>query len=158
MNKASIRSLGIGLFLAGAVFQLQHLFKTDEITSTNTTIEEAYEKSQSELKTVKQQLAQLQLDLENAQKVQASAEKVEQQPSKDDKTTNDVTNFVLIVQSGMTSKDISYALESAEIILNKQDFEDYLITQNLAGRIQIGEYELDSSMTIKQIAQIITGN
>ncbi|TQR18642.1 endolytic transglycosylase MltG [Psychrobacillus soli] len=56
----------------------------------------------------------------------------------------------------MTSSDISSFLEQAGIIQNKQDFEDYLVAQDLSGHIQIGQYELNSTMTMKQIAETIT--
>jgi hypothetical protein len=153
MKRNSIRSLGIGLFLAGAVFQIQHITKPDESISSQAINEEAYEKSQSELKIVKQQLAQLQLDLDNAKKEQLTEVngKIEEKES-----PASTTSSILIVQSGMNSKDISSALESTGIIQNKQDLEDYLDVQNLTGLIQIGEYKLDSSMTIKQIAEKIT--
>jgi hypothetical protein len=155
MKRSSILSLGIGLFLAGAVFQIQHISKSDENTSSQAINEEAYEKSQAELKIVKQQLAQLQLDLDNAKKVQMTevSGNIEEKESPAQKST---TSSILIVQSGMNSKDISSALESTGIIQKKQDFEDYLDAQNLTGLIQIGEYELDSSMTMKQIAEKIT--
>ena len=65
-------------------------------------------------------------------------------------------NTVLHIQSGMTSRDISISLEQAGIIQNKQDFEDYLTAQDLSGKIQIGQYELNSSMSLKEIAAIIT--
>ncbi|KQL34236.1 endolytic transglycosylase MltG [Psychrobacillus sp. FJAT-21963] len=162
MKRTSIRSFGIGLFIAGAVLQLQHLTQEDEITSKRSITEEAYEKSQTELKNVKQQLAQLQMDLENAQKGQpVTDESKEEETAKEEATQSDTSNsstpYTLIVQAGMNSKEISTLLEEAGIVQNKQDFEDYLVSQDLAGRIQIGEYKLDSSMTLKQIAEKLTG-
>lgn len=157
MKRSSIRSFGIGLFIAGAVFQLHQLTQKEEITSVHTIDEIAYNEAQSELKNVKQQLAQLQLDLENAKKEHTSTETDNNaEKTEEEESVVSITKFILIVQSGMNSKDISSTLERAGIIQNSQDLEDYLIAQNLAGLIQIGEYELDSSMTIKQIADKIT--
>jgi hypothetical protein len=152
MNKATIRFLGIGLFLAGAAFQIQLTLgdntpKKDEIT------QQAYDQAQKELISVKDQLAQLQLDIENAQKGQTAINKVEE-PS--ESTSSVATTTVLHIQTGMTSRDISVFLEQASIIQNKQDFEDYLSAQDLSGKIQIGQYELNSTMSLKQIAEIIT--
>lgn len=56
----------------------------------------------------------------------------------------------------MTSSDISSLLEEAGVIQNQMDLHNYIVDQNLAGRIQIGNYEVDSSMTIKQITELIT--
>lgn len=154
MNKATIRFLGIGLFLAGAAFQIQ-LMLGDNAPAKNEITPQAYEQAQKELKSVKDQLAQLQLDLENAQKEQTTPKKEEMVESADN-LPNAVTNSVLHIQSGMTSSDISTSLEQAGIIQNKQDFEDYLSAHDLTGKIQIGQYELNATMTIKQIAEIIT--
>ncbi|QFF99440.1 hypothetical protein PB01_11720 [Psychrobacillus glaciei] len=158
MKRASIRSLGIGLFLAGAVFQIQHLSISGEIKSSHAINEGAYDKSQAELKIVKQQLAQLQLNLENVKKENSTVvnAKNEEKEDKESPSKKSTSNSILIVQPGMNSREISSELESTGIIQNKQDFEDYLDAQNLTGRIQIGEYELDSSLTMKQIAEKIT--
>lgn len=159
MNKAAIRFFGAGLFLAGAAFQVQHMIDEDETTSSNGNSNQSYEQAQQELANVKSQLAQLQIDLENAKK-QVPQETESTKTTEVDEKPADVSasekSTVLIIQSGMTSKDISSTLESAGIIRNKLDFEDYLSAQKLAGKIQIGEYELNSTMTIKQIAEKIT--
>ncbi|WP_144511088.1 endolytic transglycosylase MltG [Bacillus sp. FJAT-22090] len=159
MNKAAIRFFGAGLFLAGTAFQVQHIIDDGETTSSNRVSHQSYEQAQQELTNVKSQLAQLQIDLENAQK-QAPQETESTKRAEVDEKPTDVSapekSTVLIIQSGMTSKDISTTLESAGIIRNKLDFEDYLTAQNLSGKIQIGEYDLNSTMTIKQIAEKIT--
>lgn len=158
MKRGSIRSLGIGLFIAGAVFQILHTSQSEETTSSKAINDEAYKKSQSELKIVKQQLAQLQLDLENAKKERITEVdgQTDEKKAKESSTQKSTSNSTLIVKSGMNSRDISSALESTGIIQNKQDFEDYLDANNLTGLIQIGEFELNSSMTMKQIAEKIT--
>lgn len=150
MKRASIRSLGIGLFIAGAVFQIQHLTQADKIISKHTINEDAYEKSQTELKLVKQQLAQLQLDLENAQMEHITPEK------KDENANNLVIKSFLVILPGMNSEQISDTLVRAGIIESNKELQDYMLSNNLTGLIQIGEYELNSTMTIEEIATIIT--
>ncbi|WP_313893909.1 hypothetical protein [Psychrobacillus sp.] len=154
MNKSTLRSFGIGLFIAGAAFQLQSNFFDKEIKNSTTSDTAALKTSQEELTNVKQQLAQLQLDLENAKKVPV----LDKEEKPKDESTDVDTKSILIIEPGMNSIDIGSTLESLGVISNKQDFEDYLIAQDLAIRIQIGEYELDSSMTIKEIAEKITKN
>ncbi|GGA32115.1 endolytic transglycosylase MltG [Psychrobacillus lasiicapitis] len=154
MNKAAIRFLGVGLFLAGAAFQI-HLMVGENDQAKGDITPQAYKQAQTELKNVKNQLAQLQLDLDNAQQEQTASE-TEKKVETADTASNEATNSVLHIQSGMTSRDISTSLEQAGIIQNKQDFEDYLIAQDLSSKIQIGQFELNSTMTIKQIAEIIT--
>lgn len=156
MNKAAIRFLGIGLFLAGATFQVQQMISVDD-KSTDGVTQQSYEQSQQELTNVKSQLAQLQLDLENAKKKETTPEVAPSNPTdSEEKAGQSTSNSVLNIQPGMASTDISSYLEKAGIIQNKQDFEDYLEAQGLSGKIQIGEYELNSTMTFKQIAETIT--
>ncbi|SER81302.1 endolytic transglycosylase MltG [Psychrobacillus sp. OK032] len=152
MNKTTIRFLGIGLFFAGAAFQIQ-LMLGDDAPAKDEITQEAYEQAQKELISVKDQLAQLQLDLDNTQTGPTAIDKVEE-PS--ESSSSGARNTVLHIQTGMTSRDISVFLEQAGIIQNKQDFADYLSAQDLSGKIQIGQYELNSTMSLKQIAEIIT--
>lgn len=64
--------------------------------------------------------------------------------------------MTLSIEVGMTSSEISEKLADAGIILNKVDMDNYLSDQGLAGRVQVGNYELNSSMSLKQIAETIT--
>lgn len=155
MNK-TIRNIGIGLFLAGAAFQIEELLTKEDITSTSTITKDAYDQAQQELTAVKKQLADLQLDLEAAQKDQPNT-------SEDNDVTQTTTNdtpseasMTFTIQLGMTSSEISAQLEEAGIILNRIDMDNYFADQGLAGNIQVGNYELSSAMSLKQIAEMIT--
>ena len=154
MKKTSIFYLGIGLFLAGTIIQIDQRYFQKDITSTGVVTNQAYEQSQQELSNVKEQLAQLQLNLENAQKEQANQPNMEN--NKQQASSPSVQGLTLTITSGMTSSDISSLLEEAGVIQNKMDLDDYIVDQNLAGKIQIGEYEVNSSMSIKQITELIT--
>lgn len=154
MNK-TIRNIGIGLFLAGAAFQIEEIVEKEEITSTSTITEDDYEQAQQELTEVKKQLAELQLDLNTAQQDQINAtDKVVETATTE--LTPTVASMTLSVEVGMASSEISAQLAEAGIILNKVDMDNYLSDQGLAERIQIGNYELNSSMSLKQIAETIT--
>ncbi|WP_427137045.1 hypothetical protein [Psychrobacillus psychrodurans] len=154
MNK-TIRNIGIGLFLAGAAFQIEEIVEKEEITSTSTSTEDDYEQAQQELTEVKKQLAELQLDLNTAQQDQTNAtDKVVETATTEQTPT--VASMTLSVEVGMASSEISAQLAEAGIILNKVDMDNYLSDQGLAERIQIGNYELNSSMSLKQIAETIT--
>ncbi|MET0785870.1 MAG: hypothetical protein ABWY25_04130 [Paenisporosarcina sp.] len=151
-----IRGLGIGLFIAGTLFTLASMATTHSSEPLETA-PKGYElvKSdelkllQAELSTSKEQLAQIQLDLEAVSK--------EEDTSADTKKgTTDQNKSVLIVRPGMNSPEISSLLENAKIIKNRKDFDQFLTDNQLAESIQIGTYELNSSMTIEEIADIIT--
>lgn len=155
MNK-TIRNIGIGLFLAGAAFQIEELVEKESITSTATTTDEAYKQAQQELTEVKKQLAELQLDLNAAQQVQTVGPKETAQTETAEEQAPTAASMTLSIEVGMTSSEISEKLADAGIILNKVDMDNYLSDQGLAGRVQVGNYELNSSMSLKQIAETIT--
>lgn len=155
MNK-TIRNIGIGLFLAGAAFQIEEIVETEDITSTSTITDESYNQAQQELIDVKKQLAELQLDLNNAQQAQTNTSEETVPTETTAEHSQSEASMTLSIQLGMTSSEISTKLEDANIILNKVDLNNYLSDQGLAGRIQVGNYELNSSMSLKQIAETIT--
>lgn len=155
MNK-TIRNIGIGLFLAGAAFQIEELAEIESISSTATTTDKAYKQSQRELTEVKKQLAELQLDLNAAQQIQTVAPKETAETETTKKQVPTAASMTLSIEVGMTSSEISEKLADAGIILNKVDMDNYLSDQGLAGRLQVGNYELNSSMSLKQIAETIT--
>ena len=155
MNK-TIRNIGIGLFLAGAAFQIEEIVEKDSISSTATTTDEAYKQAQQELTEVKKQLAELQLDLNAAQQVQTVAPNETAETETPEEQAPTAASMTLSIEVGMTSSEISEKLADAGIILNKVDMDNYLSDQGLAGRVQVGNYELNSSMSLKQIAETIT--
>ncbi|WP_394187739.1 hypothetical protein [Paenisporosarcina quisquiliarum] len=152
-----IKGLGIGLFTAGILFTF---ISTSNSSGVSKTAPNGYElvkseelKSlQAELSTSKEQLAQIQLDLEAISKENNTDEQVEEF----DDPSSDQIKTVLIIRSGMTSTDISSILEQTNIIKNRKDFYQYLEDKKLSEGIQIGTYELNSSMTIAEIANLIT--
>jgi len=151
MKKSTLQAFGIGLFLAGVGLQLLNNFGSTDSNSINS--EQTFEQTQKELTDVKQQLAQLQIDLENAQK-EPLQEATKSAP--EESSNNLANNTSLEIKSGMTSSDIGTWLENAGIIKHKQDFEDYLTAHNMTASIQTGKFEVNPSMTIKQIADSIT--
>ena len=155
MNK-TIRNIGIGLFLAGAAFQIEELLTKEDITSTSTITKDAYDQAQQELTAVKKQLADLQLDLEAAQKDQPNTSEDKDGTGTTTNTTPSAASMTFPIQLGMTSSEISAQLEEAGIILNRIDMDNYFADQGLAGNIQVGNYELSSAMSLKQIAEMIT--
>lgn len=154
MNPSIIRGIGIGLF--GSALLLT-LLPTSSSTSSQTKNDtpngyELIESTelttlQNELNTTKEQLANIQMDLEEASKEPEESETIEEKT---------VTNTVLMIRENMTSTDISSTLEQAGVIKNRRDLDDYLIDNELSKRIQIGTYNLNSSMTLAEIADLIT--
>lgn len=75
-----------------------------------------------------------------------------------DEASNDSTlvETILHIESGTSSKDVANELANASIIEDPDALNTYLKTYDLAKKIQIGEYRLDSSMSIEKISKLIT--
>ena len=145
MNKMALRYLGIGIFLSGTFLTIYNAISHDTPASEKD-LETAYKASQEELQAVKQQLADLQLNIDKANN-EGSEQTVATQP---------VRTTILMIETGMTPSEVSTHLENTQIIDNKNDLENYLIENNLTSRVQVGKYELSSEMSIQQIVDIIT--
>lgn len=151
-----IRGLGIGLFTAGIIFTFVSIPNSSDVSNTapngfELIKSEELKSLQAELSTSKEQLAQIQLDLEAMSK-----ENTDEQIEEVDEPSSVQVKTVLIIRKGMTSTDISSILEQTNIIKNRKDFDQYLEDKKLSEGIQIGTYEINSSMTIVEIANLIT--
>ena len=154
-----MRGLGIGLFTAGILFTFISIPNSSDTLNTAPNGYELVKSDElkslrAELSTSKEQLAQIQLDLEAMSKEDNTEEKVETEVNEESSTEQVKT--VLIIRSGMTSTEISSLLEQTNIIKNRKDFNQYLEDKQLSESIQIGTYEINSSMTIAEIANLIT--
>lgn len=63
--------------------------------------------------------------------------------------------LTLTVASGMTSYEVSKALEQAKIIKSAKDFRKEVENRGLSSRLRLGTFEIDSSMTTDQIISIL---
>ncbi|WP_162920154.1 endolytic transglycosylase MltG [Paenisporosarcina cavernae] len=157
--KEILQGVGIGLILSGSLFwfmqeeDISH--SSNEITTTN---KEKIAHLTKQLEERDAQLAEVQLDLLQAQQ-ETTAEpslsegtKQEEVPEEDEKSNK----VVLVVQPGMSSGEISAILEAEGIIQNKKDLDTYLADNNLSSRIQIGSYTLSKDMTLAEIAKVLT--
>ena len=118
--------------------------------------DKAYKQSQRELTEVKKQLAELQLDLNAAQQVQTVAPKETAETETTEEQAPTAASMTLSIEVGMTSSEISEKLAATTTVLHTDELDNYLSDQGLAGRVQVGNYELNSSMSLKQIAETIT--
>ncbi|MDQ0161340.1 endolytic transglycosylase MltG [Bacillus alveayuensis] len=75
-----------------------------------------------------------------------SKEEVQQEPKK----------VMITIQEGMTTSDVSKALESAGIIKSASEFNQYLIKNDYHTRVQIGTFEVNENMSFYEIAEAIT--
>lgn len=64
--------------------------------------------------------------------------------------------YTLTVKSGMDSIQIANSLEKSGIVDNGKKFEQFLTKKDWTRSIQVGTYELTSSMSYEEIGLIIT--
>ncbi|MCP3741392.1 hypothetical protein [Rossellomorea sp. BNER] len=169
MSKQSTRSIAFGLFLAGLILFVyqQFFYEIDEKESIALLEKEGYTVlSEKETKANEKQIAQLQEQLSQApkqeEKTQEKAENKKEQTNKEDTINKEkkeepkVYQAVLNITSGMNIVQISDKLAASKIIKSSDEMSDYLAEKNYAEQIKIGEYDVNSEMTIDQIAKIIT--
>lgn len=161
MKKSSLRSFGIAFFLIGAILLLNDKFGTTESETINLT---EYE----------QKIADLEYQLAEANEQIVLLEKAQQTVQTKDESTDtidlksppernevdsskEVVQAILHVYSGLTAYDIGKKLEDLGIVKNGLEMELYLAKPEFAKSIQIGHFELKSSMSIEEIANTLTG-
>ncbi|MFC4411119.1 hypothetical protein ACFOZY_11885 [Chungangia koreensis] len=155
--KKMIRALGIGIFLSGA-FVFVYGQNTNGASGTSSSSKPGYElvskdelkELRAELKTAKEELAAVQLSLNQAQ----SEKSLEKTSSKKEETP--AGNFLLIIEKGANPVTISQNLKKAKILSNERDFINYLEDHDLSSKIQVGQYTITPKMTLSEIAEAIT--
>ncbi|MBB4825725.1 hypothetical protein HNO89_002961 [Sporosarcina luteola] len=152
MLRDILRTFGFGCIIAGGI--LYFVGPTASISSTATD-ESRVQMLEQELKAVKKELAiaQRTSSVDSDGSTDKETDKKETViSSKEDK----ITRTVLTIEPGAVSTKISSRLERAGIINSAAEFDHYLESNGLSGRIQVGDYVVESSMDLKTIAAIIT--
>ena len=157
MNKSAIRAFGIAIFLVGALLALASRYDVNiglpmKDSSNPQQVEELQmklDKANKEIASLKEQLKPVHTTKENS-----SPDASEQSA---DKTNTDETMMTLQIYSGITPYIVAQKLEDGGIITNSVEMELLLANAKYARSLQIGSYEVNSSMTLEEIAKLITG-
>ncbi|TDL34541.1 hypothetical protein E2R51_02160 [Jeotgalibacillus sp. S-D1] len=153
MDKRTFRALGAGI-ITGALIMFAFTYFTaqnDEATAS--------EPKETEGTII---LTQEEFDSLNTQLKEWENRAIELSKSQNTATDNtesetaSMTRFILSVESGMTFPEISEKLAEYDIIPSSEAFNDYLMDNQLTDQIQIGTYDLHSSLSIEEIASILT--
>ena len=86
-------------------------------------------------------------------------EQTTKEPATEEETTKNnkpAKSYVLTVTSRTISRDVARKLESAGIIDDSEEFNDYLCDNGYASNIQNGKFTITSDMSYKEIAETIT--
>ncbi|MDW0117352.1 hypothetical protein QTL97_10435 [Sporosarcina thermotolerans] len=158
MMKDIFRAAGIGCILAGGIIY----FTTPLVTPSSTQHEQTQlEELQTELERVKKELAIAQTITSTEtvtpnNPVSTQTEDVAKAEDEQQTAPEPITKIILSIEPGSNSKTVANKLERAGVIDSAKNLESYLIENGLSGLIQIGEYEVDTTMDLKTIASIIT--
>lgn len=143
-----LRTVGVACIIAGTV--LYFTGSSNDNTKDNVAKSELH----AEISDLKENLERTKEELANLQIATSAAE--ETVNHEEESSSAPIIKTILRIESGTTSSSLSYELERSGIIEDTTEFDLYLSTNDLSGKIQIGEYDLDSSMSMSQIAKIIT--
>lgn len=149
MSRDSIRGFAAGLLFStiiiGSYYYLEEN-KQQELTIKE--LEKASAKLGYEL--INKNKQSKETNVEDTTEVTAS--------NKEEASTSEAVKYTLTITSGMGSDDIAQILSENNMIENSEIFEAYLKDNHLTKKIQIGEFELITGMSIEEIATIITKN
>lgn len=144
--KTAVQSIGIGLFLAGAILSINERLD-DKPTVSKETAAPALDKGsiiikQSELDTLHSKISTL--------------EKENSKLNKQTKEQDIEKTYTIDVRSGMGTSEVSKLLKKEGIIKNSDDFEAYIINEGKSSSIQLGKSEVNSSMTNSELLKVLT--
>ncbi len=164
-------AFSIGLLTATGIFTLVYLIedRPQENTANDSTLSvdeiETYAENHH-LKVLTdedfQQLINENKEMKNQieQQVSENEDEAEQEDTgtseSEDESGENVYHYVLQIESGMNSSDIADLLESNQVIEDASSLIEYLQENDLSQTIQLGSYEVTSTMSIEEIAQMIT--
>ena len=83
--------------------------------------------------------------------------KTEQIDNTEPSSEENVRHGTILIYEGVTLYDVGKQAEDAGIIENGRELELYLSKPEYARSLQIGQFDLHSTMTLEQMAKILTG-
>ncbi|MFD1926560.1 hypothetical protein ACFSFY_00535 [Sporosarcina siberiensis] len=157
MIRDILRTIGVACILTGTFLFFENTGK-EPINNDASQQDLQIKDLEDKLSATQNELSKLQTATSVSQK--SKTEKSEDENKIVEKESESETEIIIktlfTIQPGTDSTSVGYELLRQGLIKDNIDFETYLTTENLSGKIQIGEYELDSSMDIKTIVELIT--
>ncbi|MCR6110438.1 endolytic transglycosylase MltG [Bacillus sp. A301a_S52] len=163
-SKHTFRGIAAGLFLCGSLLAAIYYVQPDTFfaisngsddqinASENEAIEDDNSASEEIVEEIKRENEELHIQIEELKAV------VDNEVNEDESVieADPLYISILSIEQGMTSKDISHKLETLNIVKSAQEFEAALSDRGVAQQLQIGDYTLDSTMTLDEIIDLIT--
>ncbi|PIJ96989.1 hypothetical protein [Lysinibacillus sphaericus] len=158
MNTSSIRSFGLAIFLVGALLALASRFDVNiGLPEKDSSNQQQVEELQNKLHQANQEIATLKKQVKQVHTTEETTTAVSSEPSVKEDTNADGTTMTLQIYSGITPYIVAQKLEDGGIIPNSVEMELLLANAKYARSLQIGSYEVNSSMSLEEIAKLITG-
>ena len=157
MNNSTIRAFGLAIFVVGALLALASRFDVNIGLPAKSSSNPKYvEELQNKLNKADQEIAALKKQVKQVHTTEeTSTTDSSEQPAKE--TSADGTTMTLQIYSGITPYIVAQKLEDGGIIPNSVEMELLLANARYARSLQIGAYEVNSSMSLEEIAKLITG-
>lgn len=157
MNKSTIRAFGLAIFVVGALLALASRFDVNiGLPAKSSSNPQYVEELQDKLNKADQEIAALKKQVKQVHTTEeTSTSDSSEQPAKE--TSADGTTMTLQIYSGITPYIVAQKLEDGGIIPNSVEMELLLANARYARSLQIGAYEVNSSMSLEEIAKLITG-
>lgn len=164
MNKSAIRAFGIALFLVGALLSIADRLDLNiglptVASSNDKDVEELQKKLEQATKEIATLKANSTKETGNENKQQENTTDTSTEDKRIDSTPNadNEVTMTLQIYSGITPYIVAQKLEDGGIITNSVEMELLLANAKYARSLQIGSYEVNSSMSLEEIAKLITG-
>ena len=164
MNKSAIRAFGIAIFLVGALLSLADRLDLNiglptVASSNDKDVEELQKKLEQATKEIATLKANSTKETGNENKQQENTTDTSTEDKRIDSTPNadNEVTMTLQIYSGITPYIVAQKLEDGGIITNSVEMELLLANAKYARSLQIGSYEVNSSMSLEEIAKLITG-
>ena len=153
--KKTLRGIGIGLFLAGALFTLLGRIDQPISEEKTSTYKEKITQLEQQLADANEQITRLQ-DPTTDEPIEITSEEKDNTQANETKDEDLVYGTVMIYE-GVSLYDIGKQAEDAGVIKNGRELELYLAKPEYSRSIQKGHFELHSGMTLEQMAKTLTG-
>lgn len=151
MNKRSVRAFSLGILFAALLLFINGLGKETDVSA-----KKAKEVLTNEGFVV---ISKKDYDMLSAAQTKEVPEITEEQKVETkvpEKEEVKVIHFALEIKSGMSTEEISAKLKQANVIDNENNFKQFLIDNGYHTKVQVGTFELNSSMDFEKIAKTIT--
>ncbi|MCP3764238.1 endolytic transglycosylase MltG [Domibacillus sp. A3M-37] len=146
MKKQSIRSFGFGLLAASASLFIFNETETNKPAELST--EEMIQVLTEENYTVQKVDSK-----EASQQAAAPIESNEAQNQTEEPATESVT---VLIEQGSSSNEAAAKLKQSGILEDESSFNQYLIENGYADKLQVGSFTFQNGMTQQEIAEVLT--